>query len=317
MSDFSYEQGRLNRTLRKRKKNAYRKLIAESSQNGMSLFVRTNDPISSSPIIHGDYDPVMMSFNQWCSQSGYDDFFIDVGANIGLSCCLNAHLFNLVFAYEPNPLAFKILEVNTHAYNSKNNISVNNFGLGPTDDNVELVIPKHNWGGAFIADENNAYSNDLLASKDGFTAISNITHTKHKVRIKDCQKEIQNVFSQVKKGKNDNAKGVIKIDVEGYEKVILGEIAKAIPEDISLFLVFENWQKNLDLKPLLTMFSRPTKIYLMDKKRPLDATEAQSILERFKRLVVNARCEYKLFELSPDKEYADLYGEIVIHIPPI
>ena len=37
------------------------------------------------------------------------------------------------------------------------------------------------------------------------------------------------------------SKGVIKIDVEGYEEVIFGKIIEKLPADFSAVVVMENW----------------------------------------------------------------------------
>jgi methylmalonyl-CoA mutase cobalamin-binding subunit len=36
--------------------------------------------------------------------NGHDNFWLDIGANIGLTSCLTENGFDRIFYYEPNPL---------------------------------------------------------------------------------------------------------------------------------------------------------------------------------------------------------------------
>lgn len=320
MKKFQFAEGRLSRTLRKKKKKQYRKLTEESRTAATNIFVRTNDTISTSPIIWGDYDLVKVKFFEWCSENDYDDFFIDIGANIGLLSCLSSHLFKAVHSFEPNPLAFKIFEVNAASYNANENIFLNNFGLGVEDTEAILTVPRSNWGGAFIEDENNSYSKELLAAKDGFDEIAKISHQRLPVKIKNGEEIIQTIIHQTSEvAVGGIARGVIKIDVEGYEKVILEQIAKGLKDSATCFIIFENWQRQVDLSSMLSVFQRPTKISILDKKPPMMVGNGQSIegmWRRVKQRLRNVRCEYALFDLDPTEQYEDLYGELVIYLPP-
>ena len=50
-------------------------------------------------------------------------------------------------------------------------------------------------------------------------------------------------------------KGVAKIDVEGMEKVILEGISKALPENLFVYIIFENWDRSIDLQMIKKFFS--------------------------------------------------------------
>jgi hypothetical protein len=49
-------------------------------------------------------------------------------------------------------------------------------------------------------------------------------------------------------------KGVIKIDVEGFESLVLQAISLTVPEDFEVMVVFENWNLDASL-PLLKLGS--------------------------------------------------------------
>ena len=109
----------------------------------LRLFVRTNDLISTSPILNGDHEPNIFAFLNWASGAGYGDFLIDIGGSIGLSCCPVGNLFSKLFVFEPNPLAFKILEVNVASTNDESKYRLFNYGIGRDDGRLDLMIPKH------------------------------------------------------------------------------------------------------------------------------------------------------------------------------
>ena len=59
---------------------------------------------------------------------------------------------------------------------------------------------------------------------------------------------------------------VIKIDVEGYEPVILNAIAK-VAQEIDLVIIFESWDKDYDFEALLKSFGGRAIGYRLKSKR--------------------------------------------------
>jgi hypothetical protein len=49
-------------------------------------------------------------------------------------------------------------------------------------------------------------------------------------------------------------KGVIKIDVEGYEPTVLKGIANSLPNNMKVFIIFESWDSNFDIDEILNAF---------------------------------------------------------------
>ena len=73
------------------------------------------------------------------------------------------------------PLEFiDTLKTNLAISLSNDKFEINEFALGECDGDFELHIPKHNGGGAFVRSESNSYSDEVLASKDGFNEIISI-----------------------------------------------------------------------------------------------------------------------------------------------
>lgn len=233
----------------------------------LKLFVRTNDLISTSPILYGDYEPHVLAFFNWASRSGFNDFFIDIGGNIGLSCCPVGDCFSRIFVFEPNPLAFKILEVNVASTGDESRYALFNYGIGARDERLDLMIPKHNWGGAFIVSDENSYSEELLAKKERFDCINPDNYIRTEVEIRKGSSVFSDLFNECL-SKNSSSKGVIKIDVEGFELTVIEELAKSLPSRISAILLFENWDDSFDLNRALMAFSGRASAYKIKIKSP-------------------------------------------------
>ena len=116
---------------------------------------------------------------------------LDIGANIGNHTVALSKFSTMVYAFEPNPLVFDVLKLNT-----KNIENVRLFNFGASDENQSIMarVPKLNCGeGSVSLNENISNSNAFyeysftLKSLDQLDALTG----------KDV--------------------GLIKIDVEGHE----------------------------------------------------------------------------------------------------
>ena len=126
-----------------------------------------------------------------------------MGANVGLSSILVYNDFRKFYLFEPNPLIFKVLEVNSALNFNENSYSLFNYGLGNKDETLSIAIPKNNWGGAFIISNDNHYDQSLLTGKDGFKKIDNENYIKLEAKIKNTKNEISELFSLIKKDGGD------------------------------------------------------------------------------------------------------------------
>jgi FkbM family methyltransferase len=241
---------------------AFQKLTKKST----NLFLRGRDIISVMPSINGIHEPELTSLINKFSEAGYGDFLLDIGANIGLTSCQNGNNFEEVHMFEPNPLCCHILAVNTKIGLNKPNYEIHPFGLGSEEKSVKLTVPKHNWGGAFVNDGSNSYDEEILAGKDGFKSIDPINYFTIDIKIKNTTTELKALFEKLSK-KNLN-RGVIKIDVEGYEPEVLRGIAHALPKSCSVYIVFESWDNNFPIDEVKAEFGRDIKVGKITKTWP-------------------------------------------------
>lgn len=65
--------------------------------------------------------------------------------------------------------------------------------------------------------------------------------------------------------KSDKLNGSVKIDVEGFEMVVLRAIAAALPPEMGLSIIFEDWSGDLPGKEILKAFSGRAHLYGMEK----------------------------------------------------
>ena len=108
-----------------------------------------------------------------------------------------------------------------------------------------LKIPMHNWGGAFVANAENVYSNEDIARKEGLRSIELLETHEQRIKIVEAEKFFkEHVFHNG--GLAHNRSGVIKIDVEGYEEVVLRGIASSLPCSSSVCIIFENWNAKFE-----------------------------------------------------------------------
>jgi len=261
-SNFIYEENLETTILNGYRTRFFQKFTANSCQ----LFLRGKDNISVSPQIFGIHEPVLTKLIDSFAAGGYSDFLLDIGANIGLTSCQNGKGFSEVHMFEPNPLCYRILEVNAAITLDSGRFTIHPFGLGDCDKTVKLTVPKHNWGGAFINDAVNAYDSATLAAKDSFKSLDKDNYFDIEITIKNAATELQRLFGEL--SANNLLCGVIKIDVEGYEPVILKGIAEAIPQHMKCLIVFESWNADLDIEAILSAFDGRASAYKLALNTP-------------------------------------------------
>jgi len=262
LADFIYGENIETSIMKGYRARFFQKFTAGSCQ----LFLRGKDNISVSPQIFGIHEPVLTRLIDSFSTGGYGDFLLDIGANIGLTSCQNGKGFREVHMFEPNLLCCRILEVNTAITLDSSRFTIHPYGLGDCDKTVKLTVPKHNWGGAFINDSANTYDPETLAAKDSFKSLDEDNYFDIEITIKDTADELRPLFSGL--SEKNLLRGVIKIDVEGYEPVILKGIAEAIPKHMKCLVVFESWNTDLDIEEILSAFDGRASAYRLALNTP-------------------------------------------------
>ena len=152
------------------------------TKKSLKIFLKGGDILSIYPQTRGNYEQSLISIIQKISKDyKYNQFFFDVGANIGLISCQCGNSFKEVHLFEPNPDCFKILNVNLDITKKKFKSFSHNFALGERNKKLDLYIPLHNWGGAFILDKNNTYNKKILSNKDGYKSFNEKNYLKKKI----------------------------------------------------------------------------------------------------------------------------------------
>lgn len=260
-------------------------IFQKITSRSVRLFLKGGDLISSAPQVLGVYEPAITSLINYLSKNKYGDFLIDIGANIGLTSCQNGANFKRVDMYEPNPLCCKILEVNSAISLNNGDFFIHPFGLGNEDKNVLLCVPKHNWGGGFIKDSGNSYGDSIFAEKDGFQSIDENNYLLLDASIVCTQIELARLFNEL--CLNNLTRGVIKIDVEGYELSVLKGIADSIPNNIDAIILFESWDSHFPLDDVLNAFKGRAKAYRLSH-----ALKAKS---KYERLIISIAALFRRY----------------------
>lgn len=146
---------------------------------------------------------------------------IDIGANIGNHSVFLSKFFNKVYSFEPNPIAYDVLSVNSKYLAVNKNIIPYNMGLSDKSGKLPFTIVPNNIGGSRIKSLDDAKrSNDKIIYVDVETADKIDSIQKEKIEL-------------------------IKIDVEGHEINALKGARKLIQSNKPVIL-FEAGAKESD-----------------------------------------------------------------------
>jgi FkbM family methyltransferase len=141
----------------------------------------------------GDFEPYMVQiFNALIKKN---DVVADVGANIGLTALLFSDLAQSVYAFEPSPSTFKILQNNLNL-NAIKNVQTINIGLGLKSENLTITFAKNNRSGGFVSEK--------IRPDDG--------HISEDISIRT----LDNFFAD-----QHIVPSFLKIDVEGFEQNVI------------------------------------------------------------------------------------------------
>jgi len=184
-------------------------------KNGyFSVFL--NDSVSNAIQTNGLYEKDILIPLFDILTSNYDfsnQIAIDAGANIGNHTLFFNDFFSKVISFEPNPITFKLLEVNT--YFNQDKIVINNLGLSDKRDKLKLSVLEGNIGGssAFKDFKGRMYQDIEVLKLDEYLE----------------KTSYQNI-------------GLLKIDVEGMEYKVLNGSLKTLRNSKPIIL-FELWQE--------------------------------------------------------------------------
>jgi FkbM family methyltransferase len=139
--------------------------------------------------------------------------FVDIGANVGLYSLIAANTHNCknCYAFEPNPAVFEALQQNA-TLNNADQIHLYNCAISNQDSWLAFAATETHSGIGKLVDLN----------VDG------------SIRVKSLDRKI---FDQI--GLTDRLPKIVKIDVEGHEPIVIGELMKSKMRDDIRYLYFE------------------------------------------------------------------------------
>jgi FkbM family methyltransferase len=148
-----------------------------------------------------------------CGNTGYTDRLVDIGANVGNHSVTLADMFKHIIAIEPNPVIFKVLEANI-LRNNVRNVLCHNFGLAERASSATLVATSENHSLGKVKGRSTLGAGAFNIDEGSFDI-------EHEIRLESTA----DFFGQLS---GTHAKTFIKIDVEGMEQEILGQLLQFI-----------------------------------------------------------------------------------------
>jgi FkbM family methyltransferase len=187
--------------------------------------------ISKNYLLHRAWEPEIVSYIKHVAKESSLNTFIDIGANIGVSSFQVIDSFVNLILVEPIPLCAQMCEYNlaSHPEFSKKNVLILNSAIAETNTSLDIKINLEDLGSTSLAkeplqtdlkDTKEFRSRNITVSTIDGTALANkiINHCNLKDKPFDA---------------------LIKIDVEGYESIVLKEVLK-IHNQINLkYLIIE------------------------------------------------------------------------------
>lgn len=284
MQNFSFSHSATQKLRHIYKQRLYNWLVNQRA----TMFLKPSDIIAARPTVLGYHEPYLEAFiNHFAHE--YNDFFIDLGANIGLSSIMVGHQFCHIDCVEPNPLMVNILRTNIAINGLGQQTHIHSIGLGEVDKMSEMLVPSENYGAAFIV-ENNAYT-----SSDTEQRLKNAGNAHSQmIDVRDARRWFRDLFTSYSAA--NYSAGVIKIDVEGYESIIVKALLDEIPKNIRTLVVLENFLPIFDSDQFASKTHDLSWHYIAKVRRPFASIP-------FKLLGLSSSYRHELQPLTPDTSH--------------
>lgn len=195
-------------------------------------------------------------FTEWLKSNHpqvFDGLAIDIGANIGNHAIYFSDYWKKVYAFEPHPLVYKILSVNSGLVD---NVKCFNFGISSSERSASFSVNKRNMGGGFVStgtDMSGDGESISLKRLDDVISESNLESNEVKLikidvegheydALLGCEKTIKNykpliIFEQHESDFNDNStKSIDLIKSYGYSSFVCIEKSPKPPSFFPMFL---------------------------------------------------------------------------------
>jgi FkbM family methyltransferase len=191
-----------------------RNISKEHFKTKNQLAVFSFDFISQIITIDGRFeDEELNLIEKLLKSSLMDKVTIDLGANIGNHTLAFSKFSKEVFAFEPNPLVFDLLKINT-----KRIKNIQAFNIGASDRKKSLVakIPNLNCGGGSLnLDKKNSKANQYYEVLFNLMPLDRVIPLSQKI-------------------------GLIKIDIEGHELEALKGMRSLLEKNKPLIIFEQN-----------------------------------------------------------------------------
>lgn len=182
----------LKRILNRINKSIAKKNIIRNFQ----LVIFSFDHIGLSINLDGRYEnsqlTLLEQFIKKKMLNSHKETALDIGANIGNHSVFFSNFFKSVHSFEPNPITYDVLSINSKYTAPKKNITPHNIGLSDRDTKLPFIINPNNIGGSKI--------------------ISLETNSKNYEKINIKVKRADEIKNLLKENIS-----LIKIDIEGHE----------------------------------------------------------------------------------------------------
>lgn len=174
--------------------------------------------------------------NRIKNDSSIDTFF-DVGSNQGLYSCLageNVKISNII-SFEPNQEIYELHKKNISYKNLDEKVFCFNYAIGSIEGEMELQVPKNHSGAGKVSNKDSINNEDYSIMK-----------------IKMISSDwLNNEF----KDKNFTSIG-LKIDVEGYEPVVIDTLRNSDLWDKVKWIFFEASSERFDVEKVLNTLTQ-------------------------------------------------------------
>lgn len=160
-----------------------------------------------------------------------DKTALDIGANIGNHSLFFANNFNDVYAFEPNPVTFEVLQINCKFASANKNIIPLNFGLSDIKGRLPFYINHSIIGGI------------------GGSAIINTKNENIDDAIQIDVKRLDDLMEL-----KDADIALIKIDVEGHEINVLNGAKNTIIKNMPAILFEQHASEIIDGSSFVVKF---------------------------------------------------------------
>jgi hypothetical protein len=173
---------------------------------------------------------------------------LDVGANIGNHSIFLTKFFKDIYAYEPNPTTFMMLELNCQLLKRSVNlerIHCRNYALGDMDGYTEMELNRKNMGSARLI-------------PGTYTPIARKDESSPTVHVKKLDDIVELVDKDIR---------LIKIDVEGHELNVLRGASRILNRQKPI-VIFEQQQHSDEAKS-----PAPSVVFLIENGYDILAVE--------------------------------------------